>query len=58
MSSSHSSVIEVHDEPLDLIGVPEKISKAVTVEITLTDGEKDETVTDTFHTILIDGQWV
>jgi hypothetical protein len=52
------SVIEVYDDPLDLIGVPEKISKAVTVEITLTDGEKDETITDTFHAILIDGQWV
>ena len=41
----------------NLAGVPEKTSTAVTVRITLTDGEDEETSTDTFHAVAVDGEW-
>lgn len=51
-------VIETYEDPIDVLGVPEKTSTAVTVEITVTDGSESETVTDTFHAIAVNGKWV
>ena len=50
-------MVEVYDDPIDVIGVEEKTSKAVTVEITVSQGEAQETITDTFHAIAVDGEW-
>jgi len=49
--------VEIYDDPIDVIGVPEKTSKAVTLKITVTDGEQDETFTDTYHAVPTEGRW-
>jgi hypothetical protein len=51
-------VIETYDDPIDALGVPEKTSTAVTVEVEVTQGSDSETFTDTFHAIAVDGRWV
>ena len=50
-------VIETYEDPIDVAGVPEKTSTAVTVRITVSQGMNEETITDTFHAVAVDGEW-
>ena len=51
-------VVETYEDPIEVIGVPERTSTAVTVRIAVTDGSESQTVTDTFHAIAVNGKWV
>ncbi len=51
-------VIEVYDDPINVIGVPEKTSKAVTMRFTVTAGDLRETITDTAHAVQVGDHWV
>jgi hypothetical protein len=48
-------VIETYDDPMDIIGVPEKTSTAVTIKMT-TDAIKNAETT-TVHEVLVAGEW-
>jgi hypothetical protein len=50
-------VVETYKDPIDVLGVPEKTSTAVTVRITVADSQDQQTVTDTFHAVAVDGEW-
>ena len=50
-------VIETYEDPIDAAGVPEKTSTAVTVEVTVSDGNEEDTLTDTLHAVAVDGEW-
>jgi len=50
-------VVETYEDPIDVIGVEEKTSTAVTVRITVSDGTDSRIITDTFHAIAVDGRW-
>jgi len=52
-----AEVIETYEDPIDLAGVPEKTSTAVTVRITVSQAMNEETLTDTFHAVAVDGEW-
>jgi hypothetical protein len=51
-------VIEVYDDPINVIGVPEKTSKAVTMKFTVAAGDLRETITDTAHAVQVGDHWV
>lgn len=52
-------VMRTYEDPIDVIGIPEKTSTAVSVKVTLTDpGVRDQVFRDSFHAIAVDGQWV
>ena len=51
-------MLEVYDDPIDVPGVPEKTSKAVTLRTTFERGGNEESLTDTVHAIPIEGRWV
>lgn len=51
------TVIETYEDPIEITGVPEKTSTAVTVRITVSQGMSEETLTDTFHAVAVDGEW-
>ena len=50
-------VLDVCDDPLDLPEIPEKTSKAVTVQFTLRCGEQTRSATDIVHAIQAGGRW-
>lgn len=49
----HVSVVDVYDDPISIVGVPERSSKAVTLKLTV----GDQSVNQTFHAVLHDGRW-
>ena len=51
-------VIETYEDPIDLAGVPEMTSTAVTVRITVSQAMNEETLTDTFHALAVMGSEV
>jgi hypothetical protein len=51
-------VIEVYDGPINVIGVPERTSKTVTMKFTVTAGDLEETITDTAHAVQVGDHWV
>lgn len=56
---SSLEVLETYEEPIDLPGVPEKSSTAVTVKLKGNFGllGTEQETTDTFHEIMHDGAW-
>lgn len=56
---SSLEVLETYEEAIDIAGVPEKSSTAVTVKLKGNFGVfgTEEETTDTFHEILHDGAW-
>jgi hypothetical protein len=54
LSLDRIQVKEVFDDPIDVEGVPERTSKAVTVRAVFSGGEE---FTDTAHAVLVDGRW-
>jgi len=48
-------VIETYDDPMDISGVPEKTSTAVTVKLTTEASKNAET--NTVHEVLVAGEW-
>ena len=51
-------VIETYDDPINIVGVPEKTSKAVTYRLRARSGDQTETVTDTAHAVQLGDEWV
>jgi hypothetical protein len=49
--------VEVYDDPLDLKGIPQKSSKAVTYKLTLKSGDQQESTTQTSHAVLVGDHW-
>lgn len=48
--------VEVYDDSLDLPGVPQKNSKAVTLKFTIRSGE-DQSFNQTFHAVPVGNRW-
>lgn len=49
--------VEVYDDPLDVKGIPQKSSKAVTYKITVKSGKDQQTSTYTSHAVLVGEHW-
>lgn len=49
--------IEIYDDPVNVVGVPQTTSKAVTLRITVKSGSDSETFNKTFHAIQVDDLW-
>lgn len=49
--------VEVYDDTIDLPGVPQKSSKAVTLKITIGSGDQQQTFNQTFHAVPIGDRW-
>jgi hypothetical protein len=49
--------IEVYEDPLDVPGVPQKNSKAVTLKITMRAGSTEDSITQTFHAVPVGDRW-
>jgi hypothetical protein len=50
--------VEISDDPVDLPGILQKTSKAVTLKVTVGQGSTTDSDTLTLHAILLDGRWV
>jgi hypothetical protein len=49
--------VEIYDDPIDVPGVPQKTSKAVTYTLTLTQGSATEEQTFTSHAVQVGDRW-
>jgi hypothetical protein len=49
--------VEVYDDTLDLPGVPQKSSEAVTLKISIRSGDQRQTFNQTFHAVLLGNGW-
>jgi hypothetical protein len=49
--------VEIYDDALDLRGVPQKSSKAVTLKITVRSGDQQETANQTLHAVPVGNRW-
>jgi hypothetical protein len=49
--------VETYDDPLNVPGVPQRSSKAVTLKLTVRSGEQGETGNQTFHAVPVGDRW-
>jgi hypothetical protein len=49
--------VEVYDDALDLPGVPQESSKAVTLKISIRSGDQQQTFSQTFHAVPVGNRW-
>jgi hypothetical protein len=49
--------VEIYDDPVDVPGIPQRTSKAVTLKIKVRQGDATESVTRTSHAVRVDERW-